>query len=77
MTMIKRAPDRPHSKHAHVYPIVRIDTPFDEEYPTNTASVVKVLLSQDAAEVEAARLNQVNAGKRCQYFYCTSRLIEE
>ncbi len=61
----------------HVYPILRIDTPFDEQYPTNTATVVKVLLSQDVAEAEAVRLNQVNAGKPCKYFYCTSRLIEK
>ena len=33
-------------------------------------------MSQAAAEAEAARLNQVNAGKSCVYLYCTSRLIE-
>jgi hypothetical protein len=41
-----RAPDQPHSKYPHVYPIVRIDTPFDQAHPTNTAIVVKVLISQ-------------------------------
>jgi integrase len=37
---------------------------------------VKVLMSQSEAEAEVSRLNQVNAGKRCVYLYCTSRLIE-
>jgi hypothetical protein len=44
------------------------------EYPTNTFTVVKVLMSQAEAEAEVARLNQVNAGKSCVYLYCTSRL---
>ena len=72
---MERAPDRPHSKFKHVYPIVRIDTPFDQMYPTNTVTVVKVLTSQLDAEEEVARLNQVNAEKSCVYFSCTSRLI--
>jgi hypothetical protein len=59
-----------------VYPIVRIDTPFNEAYPTNTLAVVKVLTSQADAEVEVSRLNQLNADKSCVYLYCTSRLIE-
>jgi len=71
-----RAPDQPHSKYPHVYPIVRINTPFDQAYPTNTATVVKVLTSQAAAEAEVTRLNQINADKSCTYFYCTSKLIE-
>ena len=69
-------PDQPHSLFKHVYPVVRIDTPFDQKYPTNTFSVVKVLMSQAEAETEVSRLNQVNADKSCVYLYCTSRLIE-
>ena len=72
-----RAPDRPHSKYPHVYPIVRIDTPVDLSHPTNSITVVKVLTSQVAADAEVSRLNQVNAGKRSMYFWCTSRLIEQ
>jgi hypothetical protein len=74
---MQRAPDKPHSKYQHVYPIVRIDKPFGSVDPTNQIMVVKVLTSQEAAEVEVSRLNKVNADKSCQYFYCTSRLIEE
>ena len=73
---MERAPDQPHSQFRHVYAIVRIDTPFDQTYPTNTVAVVKVLMSQAAAEIEVSRLNQINANKGCVYFYCTSRLIE-
>jgi len=74
---MERAPDRPHSKYPHVYPIVRINTPIDQPHPTNTITVVKVLTSQGAADAEVSRLNQINAGKSCTYFWCTSRLIEE
>ncbi len=72
-----RAPDSPHSKYQHVYPIVRIDTPLDQGDPESKISVVKVLTSQVAAEAEVSRLNQINADKSCTYFYCTSRLIEQ
>jgi hypothetical protein len=70
---MERAPDTPHSKYPHVYPIVRIDTPIDQTDPTQKITI-KILTSQsDAAEV--SRLSQVNADKSCLYFYCTSRLI--
>jgi hypothetical protein len=74
--MIQRAPDRPHAKCEHVYPIVRIDLPLDERTLTHKVTVVKVLTSQGAADTEASRLNQLNGDKHCVYFYCTSRLIE-
>jgi hypothetical protein len=74
---MKRAPDSPHSKHPHVYPIVRIDTPLDPNNPESKIMVVKVLTSQVAVEAEVSRLNQTNADKGCTYFYCTSRLVEQ
>src|SRR5258708_1066480 len=46
---MERAPDTPHSKYPHVYPIVRIDTPIDQTDPTSRITVVKVLTSQVAA----------------------------
>jgi hypothetical protein len=73
---MERAPDTPHSKYLHVYPIVRIDTPIDQTDPAKTITVVKVLTSQSDAEAEVSRLSQVNADKSCLYFYCTSRMIE-
>jgi len=74
---MERAQDRPHSKHPHVYPIVRIDTPIGQSDPKNRITVVKVLTSQRAADAEVSRLNQINANKSCTYFWCTSRLIEQ
>jgi hypothetical protein len=59
-----------------VYPIIRIDKPFNELYPTNTLSVVKVLTSQEAAEAEVPRLNAINADQSCVYLWETSRLVE-
>jgi hypothetical protein len=73
---VNRASDRPHSRYKHVYPIARINIPFDQNNPSYSFSVVKVLMSQVKAEAEVSRLNQVNAGKGCVYLYCTSRLIE-
>jgi hypothetical protein len=74
---MRSAPDSPHSKYPHVYPIVRIDTPLSQSDPQNEITVVKVLTSQVAAEAEVSRLNQINADKSCTYFYCTSRLVEQ
>jgi len=73
---MQRAPDQPHSRHRHVYPILRIDKPFNETCPTHTLSVVKMLTSQTAAETEVSRLNTINANKGCVYLYDTSRLVE-
>jgi len=73
---MEQAPNKPHSKYEHVYPIVRIHISFDQIYPTNILAVIKVLTSEDAAEAEVSRLNQVNAGKSCTYLYCISRLVE-
>jgi len=55
---------------------VRIDAPINQSEPMNKITVVKVLTSQEAAEAEVSRLNQVNADKSCTYYWCTSRLIE-
>jgi hypothetical protein len=70
------APDSPHSKYPHVYPIIRVDTPLDPNDAQRNITVVKVMTSQAAVEAEVSRLNQVNADKSCTYFYCTSRLVE-
>ena len=74
---MNRAPDRPHSKYKHAYPIARIDIPFDQNNPSYSFSVVKVLMSQVEDEAEMSRLNQLNADKGCVYLCCTSRLIEK
>ena len=49
---------------------MRIELPVDDHL-TNKITVVKVLTSRQGAEIEASRLNQINADKSCTYFYCT------
>jgi len=50
--------DKPHSKFRHVYAVVRIDIPFNENCPGNSMSVVKVTRSKETAETEVSRMNQ-------------------
>lgn len=68
--------DTPHSKFQHVYGILRIDLPFDDNNPSNTISLVKVARSEAAAEAEVTRLNGINADKKCTYLMLLSRLID-
>jgi hypothetical protein len=65
-----------HSKFPHIYGVVRIDFPFDENNPSNKIALVKVARSKTVAEAEVTRLNKVNAGKSCAYICCMSRLID-
>ena len=67
--------NKPHSRYEHVYALVRIDLPVDQTLPENSVAVVKVLCSQDLAQQEAARLNEVNKDKGCLYVIYTSRLM--
>jgi hypothetical protein len=57
--------DTPHSKHKHLFAVVRYDLPVDSEHPENSIAVVKVLSNREAAGVEAARLRTINGGKGC------------
>ncbi len=67
--------DKPHSRHDHVYALVRIELPVDPLAPENSLAVVKVLWSQELAQQEATRLNHINKDKGCIYVCYTSRLI--
>jgi hypothetical protein len=70
---VSRALDRAHSKYKHVYPIARIDLPFNQDNPSCTFSVVQVLMSRAEAEAEVSRLNQWNSGKGCVYLSIIAR----
>ena len=59
-----------------MYAVVRVDFPFDEQYPGNHIMVVKVSRSKEAAEAEVVRLNEINTDKSCVYISCISRLID-
>jgi hypothetical protein len=70
------ASDKPHSKHQHVYAIVRFDSYMSRSTLENRATVVKVLPSRDLAEQEVARLKEVNRGKQCTYVVRMTRFVE-
>jgi len=67
---MERAPDTPHSKYPHVYPIVRIDTPIDQSDPAQKITVVKVL----TVESDAEALNSVNYSRVNNYFDRTNQM---
>jgi hypothetical protein len=56
--------DKAHSRHLHLYAIVRFDPDLSGE---NGATVVKVFASKELAEQEASRLREVNKGKQSTY----------
>ena len=35
--------DKPHSKHTHIFAVVRYDLQIDSDHPGNSVAVVKVL----------------------------------
>jgi hypothetical protein len=63
------------------YAVVRVDT-YDEPpeaSPSNISvsvdvTVKKVLWSQEAAEAEVKRLNDLDSDKRCRYFWQYTRV---
>ena len=50
---------------------------MSESKPENSLAVVKVFSSKVSAEEETARLNKVNAEKRCKYVVITTHLIPD
>lgn len=66
----------PNSRYRHAFAIVRIDL-FQvdlEMAPENRVFVPKVVWTQQEAEAEVARLNEVNRDKNCLYFFRLTRL---
>lgn len=66
-----------HSRHEHVFVILRIDMPVDGSHPENSLSVPKIFRDQRVAEEEAARLNELNGEKGCRYLCQVSRLVSD
>jgi len=65
----------PHSRYPHLFAIIRLDLPFDEENPFNSISVVKAFSDVEEAETEAERLRSVNGPSKCLYRVQTTHLI--
>jgi len=66
--------DKPNSKSKHLFAVLRIDLPVDQDNPENCIAVVKVFHSKLAAEHEVLRLNNLNSEKGCRYFLNITRL---
>lgn len=66
---------KPNAVHDHVFAIVRVDT-YSTAVPPHTAiTVTKIVWTQVDAEAEVSRLNQLNADKKCIYFWQITRLV--
>jgi hypothetical protein len=67
----------PNLKYDHVYAIVRFDSYMGDylpDEPNMAITVTKVLWSEEAANAEARRLNQLNGAKGAVYFVALTRL---
>jgi hypothetical protein len=66
---------RTHKERDQVWAVVRFDDGVDD--PVHAFMVKEVVRDQQLAESEAARLNGVNADKRCRYWATPTRLFPE
>ena len=67
----------PNAKYSHVFVVIRLDDFHDADAALESRfHVNKVLLTEEAAEREAARLNAVNSDKDCRYVVHVARLDE-
>jgi len=71
MTKINKS----NSRFEHVFAVVRIDFPVDQNMPENSIAIVKVFGSEDLANAEILRLNKVNKNKGCKYVSYITRFI--
>jgi hypothetical protein len=65
----------PNSKYDHAFAIIRVDSFHGlEAAPEEAVTVTKVVFDQEAAKAEVARLNGLNEGKGCTYFWHITRV---
>lgn len=64
---------QPHSKHKHVFAVIRWDGQDGD--PEERITITKILHSEDEARSEMERLNALNRSKGCRYFYQVTRLV--
>jgi hypothetical protein len=61
----------------HAYAVIRLDAYLAPDVPIRERiTVKKVVASQEVAEQEVARLNDLNADKGCEYFWQVTRVEE-
>ena len=68
--------NKPHSVMDHVHVIIREETePIFRNGPAEDyIAVTKIWRSEDKAEAEVVRLNEINRDKNCRYFSLLGRL---
>jgi len=67
--------NKPNLKYDHVFTIIRIDDFQGSEVPIESKiAVQKILWSEEEAETETVRLNNLNSDKGCRYFWQIARL---
>jgi len=68
--------DTPHSKHEHLFVVLRIDDFESAGLAEDNLSAVSVFRTRHDAEREAERLGALRPGSRSRYVVLTSRLKE-
>ena len=58
-----------HSRYDHVFVILRRDRSVDDDAVAERITVKKVVLSEERAEAEVRRLNELNAHRGSHYFW--------
>lgn len=66
--------NRTHKPREQVFAVIRLDGDMSES--EHAVTVKEIVRSQVAAEAEVERLNTLNAGKSCRYFWQPTRLFE-
>jgi hypothetical protein len=68
---------KPHRKYRHVFAVIRLDDFHSSDAALEDRFYVKkVMLTEEAAQEEAARLNAVNSDKDCRYVVHIAQLDE-
>jgi hypothetical protein len=68
---------KPHKKYRHVFAVIRLDDVHSPDAPLEDRFYLKkVMLTEEAAEHEVARLNALNSDKNCRYVVHIAQLDE-
>jgi len=60
----------------HAFAVVRVDKDMPENSALeNKIAIKEIVPTQEIAESEVKRLNQLNKDKRCIYFWQTTRIV--
>ncbi len=66
--------EQPHARYEHLWVVARYDGDLSPDLWDQRVTLVAAFRDRAAAEADAARLSDVNAGKRCEYRVLMTRL---